>query len=182
LISKSYPFGIAPKTQKEIHMLKKFFLFLILILIISGCEPAQQETDQGYYVERKYNSNLYYLTLELENEPSNYSQLNGSISGFTVNGFGSMSGSIWEDGKGLVRGEIKELTPETDFASVSDTIIIKTTDFKVMGLKPGDTAYFVCTVDFEPVCAAKGEYSNVPVCYDIWEFDYCRMRDLEPID
>lgn len=165
-------------------MLKKFLLLFILILFIASCAPAQQKTDQGYYVEKKYNSNLYYLSLELVKDPSNYSQLNGSFSGITVNGFGSMSGSIWEEGKGLVRGKVIKLSPETQFASLADTIIIKTTDFKVMALRPGDKADFVCTIDYEPVCAVDGEYSSdITECYEIWEFDYCRLRDLEvPMD
>lgn len=164
-------------------MLKKIFLLIILAFLLSACGPVQQETDQEYLVEKKFNSNLYYLSLELEKEPSNYSQLNGSFSRSSINGFGFMSSSILLDGKGLVRGKITQLSPEADFASVEDIIIIKTTDFKVMALRPGDKADFVCTIYFEPVCAADGGWSSdITECYEIWEFDYCRLKDFDPMD
>lgn len=158
-------------------MLKKIFLLLLLIamLVISGCEPPQQKTDQGYLVESKFNKQLYELILKLEENPGNYSELYGSISGSRA----YISGALWQEGKGLVRGEVVGLSPSTNFASINDTIVIKTTDYKVMGLRPGDEAYFVCTVDFEPVCA--GDRHTTSECYDLWEFDYCRLKKIQPL-
>ena len=164
-------------------MLKKmFFVITIVVLVLTACGPVTQETDQGISVEKKFDEGLYLLTLQLENDPDNYSQLQGSLSGIMASGFGSISGSLWQDGKGLVRGKIADLEPTVDFASIGDLQIIKTTDFKVMALKPGDTAFFICTIDYEPVCSLKDEkgFTSVSECQELWEFDYCRLKKVIP--
>lgn len=100
-----------------------------------------------------------------------------------LSGYGSVSGRYWEDGKGILRGTLESVKPTVDFARNGDTIVIKTTDRKVMGLVPGDTVVFACIADFEPVCAInESSTSKVGKCVDIWEFDYCRIVDITPTE
>ncbi|HRY22323.1 MAG TPA: hypothetical protein P5311_00970 [Candidatus Dojkabacteria bacterium] len=163
-------------------MFKKIFLICIVLLTLSACTEFQ-DTDQGFSIKKKVDTNLYFLSVEIEQDLTNYTQIQGSFGGYVAGGYGSMGGSIWQDGKGLVRGRITSLDPVPTFAKIEDVIIIKTTDFKIMGLRTGDTVDLVCTVDYEPVCAPlSNTSSSAGQCYDLWEFDYCRMIDFEEAD
>ena len=167
-------------------MSKKTLLVVIVLLLaiaLSGCEGATQKTDQGLTVERKVDETLYHLTLKISSDVSGYSQIQGSMSGATFNGFGSVSGAIWQDGKGLVRGELLNLSPSVSFAKVGDEIVVKTTDFKIVALWANDIVHLTCTADYEPICSMRttdSGYVEAANCEENWEFDYCRMIGLEP--
>lgn len=167
-------------------MSKKISLVAILVVLtifISSCTSPTQQTDQGVSVVRKIDSNLYHLTLQISADVGGYSQVEGQISG---GGFGSISGAIWTEGKGIVRGTLLDLSPSVSFAEIGDEIIVKTTDFKIVGLWPNDIVYLSCTVDYEPICSLQGNEDIVggtvvaDQCEDIWEFDYCRMTGFDP--
>lgn len=169
-------------------MSKKFFLILLFVIVavtLVGCDVPIQETDQGVRVERKFDSNLYHLKLKISSDIGGYSQTQGSISGGMAYGFGTISGAIWTEGKGLVRGTVLDLSPSVPIAEIGDEIIVKTTDFKVVALWPNDVVYLTCTVDYEPICSLEGHKSLggqgvfTNECEDIWEFDYCRMTGFE---
>jgi len=164
-------------------------LLTILTMTLMSCTAPQQKTDQGVSVERKIDSNLYHLTLQISSDVGSYSQIEGSISGGMAYGFGSVSGAIWTEGKGLVRGTLLDLSPSVSFAEIGDDVIVKTTDFKIVALWPNDIVHLTCTADYEPICSIEGleGYENIAVgsvktgvCEDIWEFDYCRMTGFEP--
>jgi hypothetical protein len=168
-------------------MSKKTYLVVLIALlsvILAGCMPARQTTDQGLTVERKVDESLYHLTIKISSEVDSYSQIHGSLSGAMFNGFGSMSGAIWQDGKGLVRGELLDLSPSVSFAKIGDEIVVKTTDFKIVALWANDIVHLTCTADYEPICSMRTTDGGDVVagnCEDNWEFDYCRMRGLEPV-
>ncbi|MGI5897565.1 MAG: hypothetical protein ACOX6Q_00145 [Candidatus Dojkabacteria bacterium] len=157
--------------------------------LLTACKAPQQEIDQGIKIDTKFDETLYLLTLKLEEDPASYSQIHGSVSGtysgFNHIGYGNVSGSIWQDGKGLVRGILVDLEPSIDLIPLGQVEIIKTTDFKVMALKPGDTVKLVCTRDYEPVCSLKpdnSQFTTTSQCRDLWEFDYCRLVKVIPVD
>jgi hypothetical protein len=156
----------------------RVLIIVATVLVLAACAPTQQ-TDQGVTVESKIDSNLYHMTLEINSDVGGYSETQGSISGSTVNGFGYVSGAIWTDGKGLVRGTILSLSPSASFAKVGDEVIVKTTDFKVAALMPGDKVFLICTTDYEPICSLNEDGYGAAECIDIWEFDYCRMTDFQ---
>jgi hypothetical protein len=170
-------------------MSKKVLLVIAVVLlaiILSGCTAPTQKTDQGVSVERKLDSNLYHLILKISSDVGSYSQIEGSISGGMAYGYGSVSGAIWTEGKGLVRGTLLDLYPTVSFAQIGDEVIVKTTDFKIVALWPDDIVYLTCTADYEPICSLEG-YENLGTggvstneCEDTWEFDYCRMTGFEP--
>lgn len=161
-------------------MSRKLLITIIVLLVLSACAP-EQSLDQGkdITITKKIDSNLYEITLKINSDVGGYSQTQGSVSGITVNGYGSVGGAIWTDGKGLVRGKILSLSPSVSFAEVGDEIILKTTDFKIAALKPGDTVSLICTADYEPICSIKKDDRTIETCIDLWEFDFCRMTDFE---
>lgn len=163
-------------------MNKKLFVLFIAIaiaVILNGCSPVVQVSDLGTRIVSKVDTKLYTIELELEEPVEGYSQIKGQFSMY----LGSGGGAIWQEGKGIVRGKLIASDPVPNFASIGETIIIKTTDFKIVGLLPGDTATLICTVDYEPVCSKSDEHQNDEgECQDLWEFDFCRMDDFVPMD
>lgn len=164
-------------------MKNRAFLFLALLslVIFSACAPTQQ-TDTGVTIESKVDPNVYTIDLQMESEEG-YTVGHASVSGSNYGGYGFVSGRYWEDGKGVLRGVLSSVDSELSFAEVGDTIIIKTTDRKVMALIPGDTVTFACTVDYEPVCAkSEDSSSSTGECVDTWEFDFCRILEIKPAE
>lgn len=154
-------------------------LVVLGLVLFSACAPVQT-TDTGVTIESEVDPNVYTVTLVLEEEDG-YTEGHATLSGSSFNGYGSVSGRYWEDGKGILRGMLESVNPTVDFANAGDIIVIKTTDRKVMGLIPGDTVTFACVADYEPVCAINETNStDTGKCVDIWEFDYCRIVDISP--
>ncbi len=163
--------------------MKKVMFYTLLLLGLLGlvaCAPTQQ-TDTGVTITSEVDPNVYTIKLTMEQDLESYTVGHAYVSGSSINGVGSVSGRYWEDGKGILRGLLGSVDPAVDFAQPGDTIVIKTTDRKVMGLIPGDTVTFACTADFEPVCAINETNSTqTGKCVEIWEFDYCRIMDIDP--
>ena len=149
----------------------------LFILLTVACAGATQTTDTGVNIESQVDPNLYTLRLKIQEEPEGYSETGGSLYRYDT----YTRGVVWQDGKGLVRGQLLEVSPNVPFASVGDTVIVKTTDRKVEALLPGDTITLYCVADYEPICA-KNPDSNYAVgqCQDTWEFDFCRLDKIIP--
>jgi len=153
-----------------------FGLLVVAMVMFAGCE-SQQTTDQGVVVDSKYDSNLYTVTLEADDLTSHENfNLSGSMS--MVNGFGTGSVSAWTDGKGILRGRLLDISPELVGFSVSDTIIVKTTDLKVKMIKDGDVIILKCVSDYEPVIS-QNQDTTVAQQYELWELDYCRLVKIK---
>ena len=172
-------FKIDKQKEKSMSKTSTIVLLFLAVILLTACEGTTQQTDQGITVESKIDSNLYDMTLEINSDVGGYSQTQGSISGANINGFGAVSGAIWTDGKGLLRGTILNLYPSVSFAEVGDEIIVKTTDFKIAALQAGDKVFLVCTTDYEPICSVQQDGYGAEECRDIWEFDFCRMTDFQ---
>jgi hypothetical protein len=150
------------------------FLVFSVFFITAGC-GATQHTDTGLQINSEIDENIYKLVIQLEEEAENYSQTNMSFRSYN----NVSSATVWQDGKGLVRGKILSVDPLPSFASPEMITIAKTTDFRIMSLKPGDTVSLACLADYEPVCA-RTKTGNVGKCDPSWEFDYCRMVSFQP--
>lgn len=162
---------------------KWIYLMAMAALLLGACAPTQT-TDTGVTIESKVDTNVYTIELHLEQEEESYTEGHAYLSGSSFNGYGSVSGRYWEDGKGILRGTLLSVNPTVTFdgINIGETIVIKTTDRKVMGLVAGDTVQFACTIDYEPVCA-KSDTSSAGTgdCVDIWEFDFCRIINIESV-
>jgi len=138
---------------------KQSVLFLVVLVLISlllvGCMPDTQTTDNGLVVNKVQDTQLYHVYMLVESGDQ-YSSLRGESGGVFINGTGNFSSSIWEDGKGMVRGILVEVEPEPQWVSnilneVDNPIfIVKTTDRKATMGKGGDLLHLVCTTDYEP--------------------------------
>ena len=160
--------------------IKKYLLwfFIVLTVLLSSCTlPApRQSTDQGFYVDKKFDTNLYTVVIEADDLTS-HENFNLSGSGTYVNGIGFSSVSAWTDGKGILRGRLIDIEPYFPELNVQDIIIVKTTDLKVQMIKDGDIVTLKCVGDYEPV-AVKNQEGEVVEIFDIWELDYCRLVSI----
>jgi len=162
-----------------------YIIGLVMLLSVTACGAPTQTTDTGVTIESKVDTNVYTIELHLEQEEESYSQGHAYLSGSSFNGYGSVSGRYWEEGKGILRGTLISVNPNVDVEgiNVGQPIVIKTTDYKVMGLVAGDTVEFACTIDYEPVCAKSDTTAtSTGDCVDIWEFDFCRIINIESVE
>jgi len=159
-------------------MFKKIAIVGLLVVALAGC-ANYQETDQGKAINAKIDPNLYFLEIKIDDDILSHSRIEGSFSGSVIGGYGSMGGRIWQEGKGLLRGELLSVNPSVSFAEVGEQIIVKTTDLKIMSLRHGEIVHLGCTSDYEPICALD-EDGSPGECFDLWEFDYCRMIEFDP--
>ena len=116
----------------------------------------------------------YKIIVTVADQIVSNTQLHGSGSGTTVNGVGSVSYRMWQDGKGLLPAEVVSLDPAIDGISAGTHIILKTTDLKAMALPAGATATFICNLDNEvlsPVQSGQVLTSDKQT----YELDDCRM-------
>ncbi len=155
----------------------KLLLFAIFMAVSVVACTATQVTDTGVTIDSEVDPNLYTVVLQLEEPVGGTTVTNAQFT--AVDGYAR--GIVWQDGKGIVRGYLVSVEPDVDFVAVGDTTVVKTTDWKVTGLLPGDTVTLVCVADFEPVCAKSTTATEVGECVDMWEFDYCRLDSIEPL-
>lgn len=146
----------------------KIIVLVAVVIVLVGCRPTQI-TDNGLRVGKNTDQNLYSLSLVVK-AVSGYNEINGS--------FYQGSGSIWVDGKGMIRGTVLSIDPEVLWAKPENEIVVKTTDRKAMMLQDGDIVDFLCTADYEPVCSISQNGREVGECRDKWEFDYCRIDNF----
>ena len=154
--------------------MKKITILLLMVVLLASC-TTRQKTDTGVEIESKIDSNLYHVTLQLEEDVGGYSEQNATM--FLYDTYARAV--MWQDGKGIVRGELQVVKPPVNWAQPENTLIVKTTDYKVTALRPGDTVTLVCVADYEPVCAKNHLDGRTGDCIDLWEFDYCRIESFE---
>lgn len=147
-----------------------FFVFTLFLLIaLSGCGPVPQATQANQVHDTK----LHLVTMKLTEEPENYStELIGSLAHGTI-------GDLSQDNNQIIRGEVLEAKPPVDFVSKGDINIITANDLRVMALKAGEVAFFVCIKDLQQIC----EYESGPThlgCYDIYYFNECKLVEFKP--
>lgn len=157
----------------------KTFLLISILLFAVACQTTQT-TDTGIIIDSQVDPNLYTVVLELEEPVGGYAESNLRLT--TTDG--RTSGVVWDNGggKGIVRGTLLSVEPNVNFVDAGDTTVVKTTDWKVTGLLPGDTVTLICIADFEPVCAKSTSANTAGECIDMWEFDYCRLDSITPLE
>lgn len=136
---------------------------------------------------------VYIITGTVEVAPSSIQQYteNGSISGSSYRGTGSVSGYIHGEttGKGFVRfkvsgvswhdpyvnaGIVERDEDWTPVVNAGDLVLIKTVDSKASALGAGDSVVFMCREQYEFVPAVARD--EIPTTQSVTrELDYCRM-------
>lgn len=136
---------------------------------------------------------VYVITGTVEVAPSSIQQYteNGSISGSSYRGTGSVSGYIRGEttGKGFVRfkvsgvswhdpyvnaGIVERDEDWTPVVNAGDLALIKTVDSKASALGAGDSVVFMCREQYEFVPAVARD--EIPTTQSVTrELDYCRM-------
>lgn len=136
---------------------------------------------------------VYIITGTVEAAPNSIQQYteNGSISGSSYRGTGSVSGYIHGEtsGKGFLRfkvsgvswhdpyinaGIVKRSEDWTPIVKTGDMVLIKTVDTKASALGAGDGVVFMCREQYEFVSAVARD--EIPTTQSVTrELDYCRM-------
>ncbi len=161
-------------------MKKLIWLFLVIfsLALLSGrcapspkdqaVDPSQAPVTENYYCKHPdsdngnsfgsnasvcYDTRVYKLTVKVLGELASNQTTNGSISGFSTGSYGSVSGRIWTEGKGVLPVQILEMSPETNWLDISKPNLVKTTDLKAMGLPVGAITQIICMRDVEVLSA-----------------------------
>lgn len=122
-----------------------------------------------------YDTRAYEVTAVVLGDISSNQTVNSTISGYSYNGYGSVSGRTWTDGKGVLPVQIKSIDPAADWLDISLPYILKTSDLGAMGIPAGATVTFICNRDVEvlsPVFSGQTLSSNRVTD----ELDNCRMK------
>ncbi len=181
---------------------KQYFVFCALaIMFIAACTPrptvtpvapdnpvvagtqvaaVRPESDNNYQWDYRsvvaVDTQVYTIMIEVYGNTTNYSETNGSISGIGFSGYSSMSGRIWQDGKGILPIILKSVSPSIAGLEAGRLMIIKTTDLKAMALEPGYITEFKCNLDNEVISpVTNGQILTTD--RQTYEFDDCRMTD-----
>jgi hypothetical protein len=166
-------------------------IVILAILLIAGCAPSnaqpspESDSSQQYRAGSKIpvDDNVYVVTGKVVADINSISQtqaegnMSGSGFGSTSGAYAYMSGSyaMWTEGKGFVRLQIDSITPGNNIVQPGQTVIVKTTDQKVMALVPGDQITFKCRIQYEAIAAVRDYETFDPEKLETWELDYCRM-------
>ena len=156
-----------------------FLLLVILGILLSACAPTVSasappppanvapegekyycttpETDNGktwFNANICYDTQVYHLTVRIIGDLNSNQTTNGSISGSSYNGYGSVSGRIWTEGKGILPVQIISMSPVADqswgnWIDLSLPYILKTSDLGIMGVPVNATVEVVCNHDVE---------------------------------
>ena len=183
-------------------MNKRFRIFLSIIVLIgallSACAPvtpvapSEANNDQEtcvYPVPDNNNrwregacvyvdTNVYTLKVQVVGDMASNQTQNGSISGVSINGTGGVSGRIWTEGKGILPVRVVSIDPAFEGVTPEDTIVLKTTDLKAVGLPVGAYATFLCNRDPE-VLSPVYDLQTMTTDRVTYELDDCRMASPE---
>lgn len=163
----------------------------VLLVTLAACDDdgdkapgADSDSSQSYNSDAKVpvDDAVYHITGEVVGQVNNLTRqvkpAEGSLSGFSSGGYGSMTGSFTgpvEAGKGFVR--VRVTRSDVDLAPVSEVAILKTSDTKVTALQPGDVITFACRKQYEAVAAVRDNSSFDQTKVATWELDYCRLAN-----
>lgn len=101
-----------------------------------------------------YDTQAYRLDVQVLGDLSSNQTTNGSISGSSIGGYGSVSGRIWTEGKGILPVQIISMNPAPDtswgnWLDLSLPYLLKTTDLGFMGVPAGAKVTVICNHDVE---------------------------------
>lgn len=146
------------------------FVILVLTALLSACAPAATEVlnptevDKVDNFHRTKDLNLYDLTLKISRSDV----------------LGNEGAVYWVGEEGLLRGEVESLSPSISDDIKGKVIIVKTTDFRTVGLQARDKVDLICTIDYDVICTKLSTSFDPNYCYETWEFQNCRMKDFHP--
>lgn len=160
-------------------------LIVMIAMILSGCQSdgPQPDSDSGFSFQVvdggiPVDDAIYNLVgvVVADIKSLQTTQARGSLS--AIGGYASGSYVQWMEGKGFLRVDLTSVYPLPPFLETGkETVVLKTTDSKAIGLLPGDQVKLKCRVQYENVAATKA-YEVIDVdSYGTWEFDYCRLVD-----
>ena len=121
---------------------------------------------------------VYKVTIEVDDEIINHTEVGASGSAFVFNGFGSASYRMWQEGKGLLPVKIVSIEPAIEDIPVGTNIVLKTSDLKAMSLPTGATTVFICNLDTEVLSPVR-DNQVLTTDRQTYELDNCRM--LSPV-
>lgn len=153
-------------------------LILIAILNLSACQTRVSDSGLSLKsVGTNIDNNIYVLNVTMLGNVISSKDTNALGTGRQYSDiYGYENMRLWQDGKGMVQVRVNSISPSLKYIKPESTIVLKTTDLKVMAVSPGYSFEVKCRNDYEPVAALQNnEMSNSQ--YDTHELDFCRMTD-----
>jgi hypothetical protein len=139
--------------------------------LVNGVAPTAPVDDTIYSIDGKVVAGIESLTRQV-------SPAQGSVSGYSINGVGGMSGYYTGpviNGKSFVRILISTIDPPSKLADIGQIVILKVLDTKATALLPGDIVSLKCRAQYEAVAPIRVRETFDPEKYATWEFDFCRL-------
>lgn len=188
--------------------MKKFVVLLVILiaLVFSACAPTTSQeiptappnespVMEKYYCTTPgsdngmswkpnsqvcYDTQVYQLSVQILGDISSNQQTRGSMSGYSMNGYGSVSGRIWTEGKGIIPVKIVSMNPPADeswgkWLDISLPYILKTVDLGFLGVPAGSIVETICQHDVEVLSPS---FSGQTFTMDrvTHELDNCRLK------
>jgi hypothetical protein len=177
--------------------MKRKLLLLVLItgLLLTACGPttapatpppvgSAPDSKRSPDTDNKYSwssdsyvpvtTQVYTIEVKVADEIVNHTELNGTGSAVAINGYGSASMRIWQDGKGLLPVKLLSISPAYVGLEPGVFLILKTSDLKAMALPAQSTTKFVCNLDTE-VLSPVEDRQLLTTDRITYELDNCRM-------
>lgn len=122
-----------------------------------------------------YDTQVYELTVNVLGDLASNQTTSGEISGGSYGSYGSVSGRIWTDGKGVLPVMIVSMNIAATWIDLTQPYLLKTTDLKVMGVPAGSRITVICQHDVEALSPSfTGQTFTRNRVTD--ELDNCRMK------
>jgi hypothetical protein len=186
----------------KISKLAIFVVFVCVSILLSACEMAtpvsgnvapnakgtpvpipdvayvSPESDNSYHWASNsrvpVSTKIWTVKVRVNDEMTSRVEDKSTGSMTAYNGYAFASYRSWQEGKGVLPVIILSITPEFPKIWTGQTILLKTSDTKAMGLPNGAIAEFKCNQDVE-VISPVIDYQTLTEERLTYELDDCRM-------
>lgn len=165
----------------------RFFLLVsvgiiavILGSLLTGCQTRVSDSGLSLKsVGKNIDNNIYVLNVTMLGTMISSKDTTAQGSGRQYSDiYGYENMRLWQDGKGMVEVRINSISPSLSYIKPQSSIVLKTTDLKIMAISPGYSFEVKCRNDYEPVAALQNN-EMISSQHDTHELDYCRMTNPE---
>lgn len=153
---------------------------IFLVSLLSGCQSRVSDSGLDLKsVGKNIDNNIYVLNVTMLGTMVSSRNITAQGTGRQYSDiYGYENLRLWQDGKGMVEVRINSITPSLSYIKPESTIVLKTTDLKIMAISPGYSFEVKCRNDYEPVAALQNN-EMISSRHDTYELDYCRMTNPE---
>lgn len=170
------------KNNRNILLVSVGIILVVLVSLLSGCQSRVSDSGLSLKsVGKNIDNNIYVLNVTMLGTMISSKDTTAQGTGRQYSDiYGYENMRLWQDGKGMVEVRINSISPSLNYIKPQSTIVLKTTDLKIMAISPGYSFEVKCRNDYEPVAALQNN-EMINSRHDTYELDYCRMTNPEII-